>query len=72
MAYEKCSDVSREFWEDLDRLDPGEVTGRTGAISRGGYYHLPFLDRELVIDPEGGRIQVAGRPGEPTRDSGCA
>lgn len=48
MAYEKCSDVNREFWEELNRLDPGEVTGRTGAVFRNGRYHLPFLDRELV------------------------
>jgi len=62
MLYEKCSDVSRELWEDLGRLEPGQVTERTGASFREGYYHLPFLDRELVIDPEGGRIQLIGRP----------
>ncbi|OGP70023.1 MAG: hypothetical protein A2Z73_00105 [Deltaproteobacteria bacterium RBG_13_60_28] len=62
MPYEKCSDVSPELWEDLGKLDPGKVTERTGASYRDGCYHLPFLDRELVIDPERGRIQTAGAP----------
>jgi len=62
MAYEKCSEVNREFWEELNKLDPGEVTGRTGALFQDGRYHLPFLDRELVIDPQGGRVQIAGAP----------
>ncbi len=62
MAYEKCSDVNREFWEELNRLDPGELTARTGAVFRDDRYHLPFLDQELVIDPQGGQMQIAGAP----------
>lgn len=63
MAYEKCSEVSPEFWEELERLDPGEVTGRSGAAFLSGSYQLPFLDRELVIIPEERRIRVVGDPG---------
>jgi len=62
MAYEKCSDVNPEFWEELKRLDPGEVTGRTGAVCRDGRYYLHFLDRDLVIDPQGRRVQLTGAP----------
>lgn len=67
MAYEKCSDVSKEIWNDLKERDPAEVTGRTGVAFRDGWYHLPFLDRELLIDPAGQEIRVAhasgGEPG---------
>ncbi len=63
MPYEKCGDVSREFWEELNRLDPGEVAARTGAVYREGGYHLPFWDRELVVDPVERRIQTTGAPG---------
>jgi hypothetical protein len=62
MPYEKCREVNPEFWEELGNLDPGEVTGRTGAIFRDGCYHLPFLERELVIDPAARDIQTAGAP----------
>ena len=66
MAYEKCTDVSQEIWHDLKERDPAEVTGRTGVIFRNGLYHLPFLDRELLIDPAGQGIRVAQAPeGEP-------
>lgn len=66
MAYEKCNEVSKEIWNDLKERDPVEVTGRTGVIFRDGLYHLPFLDRELLIDPAGQEIRVAQAPeGEP-------
>jgi len=51
MAYEKCSEVSQELWNDLKARDPAEVTGRTGIVFQKGVYHLPFLNRELRIDP---------------------
>jgi hypothetical protein len=62
MPYEKCRDVNQEFWGELNRLDPGEVTARTGAIFREGRYYLAFLDRELVIDAVAGRVEVAETP----------
>jgi hypothetical protein len=66
MAYEKCTDVSQEIWHDLKERDPAEVTGRTGVIFRDGVYHLPFLDRELLIDPARQEIRLAQAPeGEP-------
>jgi hypothetical protein len=64
MAYEKCSDVSLEFWKDLNDCDPQEVTQRTGVRYEGGAYHFPFLDRTLVVDPGRRRMQIAGIPQE--------
>lgn len=63
MAYEKCNEVSKEIWNDLKERDPAEVTGRTGVSFRDGLYHLPFLDRELLVDPDGQEIRVAQAPG---------
>lgn len=63
MAYEKCAEVSREIWQDLQAQDPGEVTPRTGAVFREGLYHLAFLDRKLLIDPAGRQVQLDGAPG---------
>ena len=66
MAYEKCAKVSQELWGDLEERDSAEVTGRTGVIFREGEYHLPFLDRELRIDPARRQIRVLPRPeGDP-------
>lgn len=62
MAYEKCAEVSQEIWGDLTARDPREVTGRTGALWRQGLYHLPFLDRQLLIDPGAREVQIEGTP----------
>ncbi len=62
MAYETCSDVSPEFWNLLAGADPGEITGRTGALFQDGVYWLPFLNRELLIDPGERRVQLAQAP----------
>lgn len=66
MAYEKCTDVSEEIWHDLRERDPAEITGRTGVECREGVYRLPFLDRELQIDPARGEIRISSAPqGDP-------
>lgn len=65
MAYEKCSDVSQELWNDLQERDPAEVTGRTGIVFQDGVYHLPFLDRELLIDPARREIRVSPPESDP-------
>ena len=62
MTYEKCSDVNPEFWKELKQMNPREVSGRTGAVYRDGLYHLPFLDRKLVIAPQGKLVRIAGAP----------
>jgi hypothetical protein len=62
MAYEKCSDVSQEIWNDLNDSDPLEIVGRTGARYEGGAYHLKFLDRTLRLDPVRRRTQVVEAP----------
>ena len=60
MLYEKCAEVNEEFWQELSRADPEEVTGRTGAVFSRGSYRLPFLNRELLIEPNARRIVVSG------------
>ena len=63
MAYEKCSDVSEEIWKDFEAGEPREIAGRTGALYQGEAYHLPFLDRTLLLFPVRRQVQVAGAPG---------
>ena len=62
MAYEKCTDVSEEIWNDLKNHDPAEITARTGVVFADGCYRLPFLDRELLVNPERRHIQLAQDP----------
>ncbi len=64
MLYEKCAEVSGEFWQELGELPPGDITRRTGVAFEGGRYHLPFLNRRLIIDPVGHRLEMekAGGP----------
>jgi hypothetical protein len=62
MAYETCSDVSQEIWNDLRERDPQEITRRTGARFEEGAYHLRFLGQTLVLDPIRRQVQVAGAP----------
>jgi hypothetical protein len=62
MAYEKCEDVSPEIWKELQDLDPEEVRRRTGVEFRDGVYRLPFLDRQVLVDPGGRRVRAAGAP----------
>ena len=66
MAYEKCADVSQEIWKELEERDPAEVTGRTGVIFQDGMYHLPFLERELLLDPARREVRLhPAAPGDP-------
>ncbi len=60
MAYETCADVSPEIWTELQDLNPSEVTRRTGVKFQEGIYHLPFLDREVIVDPERREVRLAG------------
>jgi len=63
MAYEKCTDVSEEIWKNFEGCEPQEITGRTGALYQEGVYHLPYLDRTLLLSPARRQVQVAGAPG---------
>jgi hypothetical protein len=60
MAYETCSDVSQEIWNDLSERDPQEITHRTGARYEGGVYYLKFLDQTMVLDPARRQVRIAG------------
>ena len=66
MSYEKCTEVSEEIWKELKEQDPAEVTARTGIVCRDGVYHLPFLNRQLLVNPARGEIRPAAGPeGDP-------
>ncbi|MFZ5448873.1 MAG: DUF3786 domain-containing protein [Thermodesulfobacteriota bacterium] len=60
MAYETCSDVSQEIWNDLKNRDPQEIVNRTGARYEAGVYHLKFLDQTLILDPVRCQVAVGG------------
>jgi hypothetical protein len=59
MSYEICADVSEEIWKDLEQHQAAEVTARTGVAFRDGLYHLPFLNRQLLVDPARRQIRPA-------------
>ena len=63
MLYEKCAEVSGEFWQELGELLPGDVARRTGVAFKKGRYRLPFLNRKLIIDPAGHWLEVEGAGG---------
>jgi hypothetical protein len=50
MLYEKCSEVSSEYWQELQHADMEAICRRTGALLREGLLYLPFLNRELRLD----------------------
>ena len=50
MLYEKCSEVSPEYWQELKQADPADIGRRTGAVLEHGVWRLPFLNRELWVD----------------------
>ena len=62
MPYEKCSDVSREYWQELQQADPDEIQRRIGMAPDNGVWRLPFLNRELFVDPAQNRVWVSGAP----------
>jgi hypothetical protein len=63
MAYETCSDVSPEIWQDLEGREPGEIRGRTGAVYAGGSYQLAFFNRTLKLTPGRRQVEITGEPG---------
>jgi hypothetical protein len=50
MLYEKCSEVSSEYWQELKHADMGDICRRTGALLRDGLLYLSFFNRELRLD----------------------
>ena len=60
MLYEKCSEVSSEFWQELKQADPAVIGRRTGITFEKATFHLPFLNRELCFDLDRERIRVSG------------
>jgi hypothetical protein len=62
MAYEKCMDVSEEIWKEFNGREPREIAGRTGVLYQEGMYHLPFLDRTVLLSPGRRQVQISGAP----------
>ncbi|MEJ2672222.1 MAG: DUF3786 domain-containing protein [Deltaproteobacteria bacterium] len=62
MTYEKCSDVSQEIWKELNLAKPQEIVDRTKVKYHEGKYHLKFLDRTMLLDPDRQTVEIAGAP----------
>lgn len=60
MLYEKCSEVSSAYWQELKEADPADVRRRTGVALENAVFRLPFLNRELCLDPGQERLWVPG------------
>jgi hypothetical protein len=63
ILYQKCRDVDESLWEALNRANPAEVALRTGVPYVQGKYLLPFLNRQLWVDPI--QRQILGREQSP-------
>lgn len=50
MLYEKCSEVSPAFWEELGQADLALICRRTGCRLEGEVLYLPFWNRLLALD----------------------
>jgi hypothetical protein len=62
MLYEKCSEVSPEYWQELKHADHADIRRRTGVVLEDAAWRLPFLNRELRLDLDRGRIWVPAAP----------
>ncbi len=60
MPYEKCSEVSSEYWQELKQADPSAISRRTGVAFEKATFHVPFLNRELRLDLDRMRLWVSG------------
>jgi hypothetical protein len=67
MLYEKCSEVSPEYWQELKQANMEDICRRTGAFLRDGMVYLPFLNRELRLDLVHGQVE-APAPDAPEPD----
>ena len=47
VLYQKCRDVDQGLWESLERADPVEVEGRTGARFVGDVLQSAVLEPEI-------------------------
>ncbi len=61
ILYQKCRDVDDVLWEALTGADPDEVMHRTRARYQEEAYILPFLNRELTVQPAERLLQVSGQ-----------
>ena len=60
MLYEKCSEVSSEYWQELKQADPAAIGRRTGVAFDQATFRVPFLNRELCLDLGRERLWVSG------------
>jgi hypothetical protein len=64
MRYNRCSEVDEKFWLDLAQADPEDIRRRTGVKHHQNAFHVPYFNRELVVDPEQRHIFLADAPAE--------
>ncbi|RJR46464.1 MAG: DUF3786 domain-containing protein [Deltaproteobacteria bacterium] len=64
MLYNRCSEVDENFWRDLAQADPEDILQRTGVRRNHNALHIPYFNRELVVDQEQRRIFLADAPAD--------
>ena len=64
MLYNRCSEVDENFWLDLAQTDPEDILRRTGVRRHQQVFHVPYFNRELVVDLDRRRIFLADAPEE--------
>jgi hypothetical protein len=62
MLYNRCSEVDEKFWLNLAQADPEDILRRTGVRRNRNAFHVPYFNRELVVDQEGQRVFLADAP----------
>ena len=62
MRYNRCSEVDEKFWLDLAQADPEDILRRTGVRRHQQVLHVPYFNRELVVDLERRCIFLADAP----------
>lgn len=60
MLYEKCSEVSADYWQELRQADPADIRRRTGIALQDSVLRLPFLNQELTLDLKEERLWITG------------
>lgn len=64
MLYNRCSEVDENLWRELAQADPEAIRRRTGVWRNQNALHVPYFNRELVVDQEQQRIFLADAPDE--------
>ncbi len=64
MRYDRCSEVDENYWLALAQADPMDILRRTRVRRHQQVFHVPYFNRELLVDLDGRRIFLADAPAE--------